>query len=260
MVQVIHYPSVLYQWLVAATAEMLRFEQQLVDFHHLPFLDTPLIYELAMATNYIVILVKGTIVRCFCILQQLILEHKSTSETSALKCSLGKLQEELDVILHQLEKVCSAKGQGVIKAFKRMCWDESKKGPLIPKFIDLSTMCTFNQDKFYQRKNWANGIKGNNFFFPAIATECSHTRCASCAAMKEEEIKERREFEDCFKADPIYKDLALTMNKMVRFYDDHLEARFPPEAKTDRFLAHLVNKEMLYLQWKFEITQGMIQI
>jgi hypothetical protein len=257
MVQVKHFPSVLYQWLMAAYAEVLRFEQQLVDFHHLPFLDTPLICNLAHNLHYNFSSVKGGILSCFSVLQQLILEHKSASRMSASESIVDKMQIELDVILYLLKKFRSEKGQNIVKAFKRMCWDNSNKGPL-SRPLDPSPACYLSLAQLHLRKYWADGYRGRNFFFPEIAKECSKNRCAMCELVKKEEIQNRREFEDYFKVAPNYEDLDFTMKKMVQFYDDNLEERFPPEAKTDRFLAHLVNKEILYLQWNFENTRGMI--
>lgn len=263
MVQVIHYPSVQYQWLVAATAEVLRFEQQLVDFQHLPLLDTPLIHDLARALRFILDFLKQRIISCFCGLRHLIYEHKFGCHASASEfvVDVDEMPIDFDLILYQLKKVRSEEGQRIIKAFKRMCWDESNKGNLAkPK--DRSTGCASNQARLYQPRYWANGVKDNNFFFPGIAkeTECSeHRRCDSCDEMMEEQIKERKSFEDYYKTAPIYKDVYITLKKMVQFYGDHLAERFPPEAaKTDSFLAQLVNKELLYLQWKFEKTERRI--
>lgn len=50
-----------------------------------------------------------------------------------------------------------------------------------------------------------------------------------------------------------------TLIKMVQFYNNHLKERFPNVKKKDVFLAQLVNKEILYLQWKFEAIEGRIQ-
>jgi hypothetical protein len=255
LVQAIHYPSILYQWLIGAYSEILQFERQVSDFFFLPGSKS---CQASINLLGTIRSSKWTISRYLYVLQNLIFIHRSPFRTSDFKSALDGMQEELDTFLYQLGKVRFEKGQNVIKALKRQCWNDSDPGPLIPpKQQSSGPGCAFYDSKLYHRKYWGSGFMGN-FFLPAMnTTTCSNNeRCPACLKMKEDKIKERQDFEYYFNAAPNYKDLDLTLNKMVRFYDHHLEARFPPRAKTDCFLAHLVDKEMLYLQWKFESIES----
>ena len=254
LVQSIHYPSVLYQWLIAAYSEMLRFYQQISDFF---FLQYPKSFQANIVVLKTIQSGKSTILRYCYVLQNLIFIHRSPFRTSDFKSALDEMQEELDTFLHQLRKVRSAKGQNVIKALKRLCWNDPNPGPLEQIWRDPgSGGCAFYESKLYYRKYWESGFLGH-FFLPAMTTTiCPGDGCISCLKLKEGRLKERQEFEEYYKTSPNYKCLSLTLDKMVQFYNDHMEDRFPPEAKTDSVLVHLVDKEILFLQWKFDSVES----
>lgn len=250
MVQVTHFPSVLHQWLVAAYAEMLRFQQQISDFHYLPY---PESCKEAVALLLVVESVKGPIARCLHILKLLICEETAHSVLFSRSSPLNGLQKDLSAILCKLEKVRSEKGQNVIKSLKRLCWNDSSLNCPLLTPVESYMKCAFYDSKIYYRKFWENGFKGH-FFLPAMYNQpCSRENCRMCSKMDSENRKERREFEKYFEMTPLYKDKNLLMQKMGQFFDDHFKQKFPDGSKESvSFLAHLVDKEVLFLQWKFE--------
>lgn len=255
-VQVTHCPGVLNQWLVAAYGEMLRFQQQISDFHYLPYTTT---FKEAVTQLHAAESVKVAIARSFHVVNKLI----SIKGTDYFMCPksypLVGFKQDMDAILCQLKKVRSEKGQNVIKALKRLCWNGSNKSKLL-KPIELCMKCVFYDASLSYRYLWELNIRNHFFLAASLYHPCSNKKeCPNCIQLHEENIKQTKEFNGVFRTRPIYKDVNLTKNKMVQFYDDHLKDRFPPKAKNDGFIAHLINKEMLFLHWKFESIEGRIK-
>jgi hypothetical protein len=257
MMQVTHFPAVLHQWLVAAYGEMLRFQQQISDFHYLPYPDT---CEEAVSLLHTAESVKEAILMSFQVLKTLIAIVGTNYCLSPDKVPLKDLQEDLDSILCQLIKVRSEKGQNVIKALKRLCWNGSNKGPF-RKPVELCMSCICYDSNLCYRKFWELHFK-QHFFLPASMYQpcfgAFGEGCCNCLEISEENKSQLKEFDSILKTKPCYKDVDLTTKMMVQFFDDYLKDRFQPQAKKKSFSAHLVNKEILFLHWKFGKIEGRI--
>lgn len=249
MVLVIHCPSVLNQWLVAAYAEVLRFQQQISDFHYLPYPET---CKEAVSLLHAAESAKEAIARSFQALKTLISLVGTKYCLSPQDWPLKDLQKDLNTILRQLKKVRSEKGQNVIKALKRLCWNGSNKGPLL-KPVELCMRCVFHDANLCYRRFWELNIR-NHFFLPSSLHEKCPGKgyCKFCSQISKENTLQIKEFDSILKTRPNYKDRDLTKKKMSQFFDDHLKDRFVQQAKKDDFVAHLTKKEMLFLHWKFD--------
>jgi hypothetical protein len=252
MMQVKHFPTVLHQWLVAAFGEMLRFQQQISDFHYLPYPET---CKEAVSLLHTAESVKEAIARSFQVLRTLISGERFFMLSNE---TLEDLQKNLDSILCQLIKVRSERGQNVIKALKRMCWNGSNTGQLM-KPLELCLQCVFYDANLCYRKFWEFNNFRTHFFLPAsLYQPCPKTECVYCQQISEEKKSQIKEFDSIFKTKPCYREVDLTSKMMVQFFDDYLKDRFQPQAENESFSAHLVNKEMLFLHWKFETIEGRI--
>jgi hypothetical protein len=255
LVQVAHFPTVLYQWLMAATAEVLRYEQQISDFQFLPYPEiwesmvdrfTAEIYGFAMFIDL-----------GFEELQDLIFEHDNPTEfQSTFGESFGT--KDLETLMSRLMKFRSENGLHFINFFKRFSWNKPNETFNVTLVRPTTThpMCAFKSHKRHFRKiNAASGLTGSLMFSAKDIQSCATQECdcEECSKMYREIRKERMDF---FKSltDSKSKDPMQTM--MIKFFDDHLKERFPSMKMNKSILAHLVNKEMLYLQSKFIAIEG----
>jgi hypothetical protein len=253
LVQVAHFPTVLYQWLMAATAEVLRYEQQMSDFQFLPY---PKTWESMVDRFTAVIYFFAMFIDLgFEELQDLIFEHDNPTEFKSTGESFGT--KDLETFMSRLMKFRSEKGQNLINFFKRFSWNKPNE-TFNETLVRPTThpMCIFKSYKRHFRKiNTASGLTGSLMFSAKDIQSCATQECdcEECSKMYCEIRKERIDF---FKSltDSKSKDPMQTM--MVKFFDDHLKARFPSMKMNKSILAHLVNKEMLYMQSKFIAIEG----
>jgi len=249
LVQVMHFPSVLYQWLVAAYTEVLRFEKQIADFQFMPFPETCegnvklLIIKLMHFKLYID--------NGFEQLKNLILNHSVPNQLKSFN------EHRLDWILSELIEVNSEKSQNDIKALKRMCWnDPANKGKLMlpPKKCCYS----YPHSKLHFRQIYrAIGLIEGNLSFSAKDIQLflkNSCQCGDCSKTCSKINQERTHF---FKTVLKSSNVNTTQTEMLQFYNNHLKERFPG-VKNKCILAHLVNKEMLYLHWKYEAIESTI--
>jgi len=249
LVQVMHFPSVLYQWLVAAYTEVLRFEKQIADFQFMPFPETCegnvklLIIKLMHFKRYID--------NGFEQLKNLILNHSVPNQLKSFN------EHRLDWILSELIEVNSEKSQNDIKALKRMCWnDPANKGKLMlpPKKCCYS----YPHSKLHFRQIYrAIGLIEGNLSFSAKDIQLflkNSCQCGDCSKTCSKINQERTHF---FKTVLKSSNVNTTQTEMLQFYNNHLKERFPG-VKNKCILAHLVNKEMLYLHWKYEAIESTI--
>lgn len=256
LVQVMHYPSVLYQWLTAATAEVLRFEQQISEFLFLPYpeLWDPIVDQLSSKLDCFALSIDSG----FQELQDLIIEHTNpTKIQSTFGLSFDK--NSIDIFLSNLITYRSKNCQNVINFFKRLCWNDPS-APYNKSLVkpQLHPVCDFrNYKRHLQKINSASGFTGNLSFSAKeiLSCESQACKCEKCLVMYREINKERNDF---FKTLSDCKDMDTKKIKMDQFYNDHLKKRFP-NVKKELLMAHLVNKKLLYLKWKFEAIEGRIK-
>jgi hypothetical protein len=255
LVQVAHFPTVLYQWLMAATAEVLRYEQQISDFQFLPY---PEIWESMVDRfngelyGFALFIDLG-----FEELQDLIFEHDNPTEIqSTFGESFGT--KDLEMFMSRLMKFRSVKGIDFINFFKRFSWNKPNEtfNETLVRPTTSHHMCAFKSYKRWFRKiNLASGLTGS-LLFSAKDIQSSATQecdCEECSKMYHEIRKERIDF---FKSLTDSKIMDPMQTMMVKFFNDHLKERFPGMKMNKSILAHLVNKEMLYLQSKFKAIDG----
>jgi hypothetical protein len=256
LVQILHYPSVLHHWLMAAAAEVLRFEQQISEFVFIPYPE---------AMNSIMILLSAymhtlgaSIKRLFQYLEALVVDN--LDRRNIIYSSSFKIKG-LEVFLSALQNFRSEKGQNVIKFFKRLSWQytqEEKNNKSFKRPRMRHTKCRFQYyKKYFQNINSASGFTGNLLIsaMDIQACELQYCQCEECLKMYGKIRKERRDF---FKTVSATKDMITIQIKMIQFFDKNLKERLPG-VKDKGFSAHLVNKEMLYLQWKYEALEGIMQ-
>jgi hypothetical protein len=241
---------------MAAAAEVLRFEQQISEFLFLPYPE---------AMNSIMIVLSsymhtlGTCIKkLFQYLEAFVvhyLDHPTIIYSSSIKL------KGLEVFLSALENFRSEKGQNIIKCFKRLFWEdtlEEKNNKSFKRPRMRHTMCRFqNYKKHFQKINSASGYTGKLLIsaMDIQACELQYCQCEECLKMYDEIRKERRNF---FKTVSATKDMITIQIKMIKFFDKNLKERLPG-VKDKGFSAHLVNKEILYLQWKYEALEGIMQ-
>jgi hypothetical protein len=255
LVQVLHFPGVLQQWLLAATAEVLRFQQQMSDFLFLPYPETwdPIVRILTYHINIFALSVEAG----FQELQFMAEDHENEYSTKKAYEPCFE-RNDLDAILSRLMMLRSVKGQNFINFFKRVCWNKPNEAcnqtlvqpqMLPPKCIHDSYL------QYFQKIHSACGFTGNLLFSAKDIRSCALNccDCEECFKMYGEIIKERSGF---FKTLADCKDANLT--KMSAFYDLHLKERFP-DVEKELFSAHLLDKEILYLHWKLDAVSSKIK-
>jgi hypothetical protein len=249
LVQVMHFPGVLYQWLVAAHAEVLRFEKQITDFQFLPFPET--CQENVKLLIIKLMNLKLYIDNGFEQLKNLILNHSVPNLLKSFN------EHRLDWILSELIEVNSEQGQNDVKALKRSCWnDPANKGKLM---LPPKKCCyTYPHSKLHFRQIYrASGLIEGNLSFSAKDIQLYVKKSCQCAECSKTSSKINQERSDFFKNVLESSNMETTRTKMLQFYNNHLKERFPG-VKYKCILAHLVNKEMLYLHWKYEAIESTI--